>query len=80
MCIRDRLTPVGGFSTGVAINRYDLTYSYKFNTAGTYVVTVLGTRLSDKIYSGSGYIYNSTSSASDYSFKRNTDTVTIVVQ
>ena len=74
------LTPVGGFSTGVAINRYDLTYSYKFNTAGTYVVTVLGTRLSDKIYSGSGYIYNSTSSASDYSFKRNTDTVTIVVQ
>lgn len=74
------LSPVGGFSTGVAINRYDLTYSYKFNTAGTYVVTVLGTRLSDKIYSGSGYIYNSTSSASDYSFKRNTDTVTIVVQ
>jgi hypothetical protein len=74
------LTPVGGFSTGVAINRYDLTYSYKFSTAGTYVVTVLGTRLSDKIYSGSGYIYNSTSSASDYSFKRNTDTVTIVVQ
>jgi len=74
------LTPVGGFSTGVAINRYDLTYSYKFNTAGTYVVTVLGTRLSDKIYSGSNYIYNSTSSASDYTYKRNTDTVTIVVQ
>ena len=74
------LTPVGGFSTGVAINRYDLTYSYKFNTAGTYVVTVLGTKLSDKIYSGSGYIYNSTSSASDYTYKRNTDTVTIVVQ
>jgi hypothetical protein len=74
------LTPMGGFSTGVAINRYDLTYSYKFNTAGTYVVTVLGTRLSDKIYSGSNYIYNSTSSASDYTYKRNTDTVTIVVQ
>ena len=74
------LTPVGGFSTGVAINRYDLSYSYKFNTAGTYVVTVLGTKLSDKIYSGSGYIYNSTSSASDYTYKRNTDTVTIVVQ
>jgi hypothetical protein len=71
---------VGGFSTGVAINRNELTYSYKFTTAGTYVVTLLGTRLSDKNYSGSGYIYNSTSSASEYNYKRNTDTVTIVVQ
>jgi len=74
------LTPVGGFSTGVAINRNNLTYSYKFTTAGTYVVTLLGTRLSDKIYSGSGYIYNSTASASEYNFGRNTATVTIVVQ
>jgi hypothetical protein len=74
------LTPVGGFSTGVAINRYYLTYSYKFSTPGTYIVTLLGTRLSDKNYSGSGYIYNSTSSASDYNYKRNTDTVTIVVE
>ncbi len=74
------LTPVGGFSTGVAINRYNLTYSYKFTTPGTYVVTLLGTRLSDKNYSGSGFIYNSTSSASDYTYKRNTNTVTIVVQ
>jgi hypothetical protein len=74
------LTPVGGFSTGVAINRNELTYSYKFTTPGTYVVTLLGTRLSDKNYSGSGYIYNSTSSASEYNYNRNTDTVTIVVQ
>ena len=74
------LTPPGGFSTGVAINRYNLTYSYKFRTPGTYEVTLLGTRLSDKNYSGSGYIYNSTSSASDYNYKRNTDTVTIVVE
>ena len=74
------LTPVGGFSTGVAINRNELTYSYKFTTAGTYVVTLLGTRLSDKNYSGSGYIYNSTSSASEYTYNRNTDTVTSVVQ
>ena len=74
------LTPVGGFSTGVAINRNELTYSYKFTTPGTYVVTLLGTRLSDKNYSGSGYIYNSTSSASEYTYNRNTDTVTIVVQ
>ena len=74
------LTPAGGFSTGVAINRYNLTYSYKFRTPGTYEVTLLGTRLSDKNYSGSGYIYNSTSSASEYTYNRNTDTVTIVVQ
>ena len=74
------LTPAGGFSTGVAINRNNLTYSYKFGTPGTYVVTLLGTRLSDKNYSGSGYIYNSTSSASEYTYNRNTDTVTIVVQ
>ncbi len=74
------LTPVGGFSTGVAINRNELTYSYTFSTPGIYEVTLLGTRLSDKNYSGSGYIYNSTSSASDYTYNRNTDTVTIVVQ
>ena len=74
------LTPPGGFSTGVAINRYNLNYSYKFGTAGTYEVTLLGTRLSDKNYSGSGYIYNSTSSASEYTYNRNTDKVTIVVE
>jgi hypothetical protein len=74
------LTPPGGFSTGVAVNRYNLTYSYKFNTPGTYVVTLLGTRLSDKIYSGSGYVYNSTASASEYTYNRNTARVTIVVQ
>jgi hypothetical protein len=74
------LTPPGGFSTGVAINRYNLNYSYKFLTPGTYEVTLLGTRLSDKNYSGSGYIYNSTSSASEYTYNRNTDRVTIVVE
>jgi hypothetical protein len=74
------LTPAGGFSTGVAINRYNLTYSYKFRTPGTYVVTLLGTRIGDKNYSGSGYIYNSTASASEYNYGRNTATETIVVQ
>lgn len=29
------LAPVGGFSTGVALNRNNLTYSYKFAAAGT---------------------------------------------
>ena len=73
------LAPGGLFSTGVAINRNNLTYSYKFGTKGTYVVTLLGTKLSDKDYSGSGYIDDRTSSASEYNYKRNTATVTIVV-
>jgi hypothetical protein len=74
------LAPVGGFSTGVALNRNSLTYSYKFTTAGTYVVTLLGTKLSDKNYSGSGYIDDRSSSAGEYNYRRNTATVTIVVQ
>lgn len=74
------LTPVGGFSTGVSLSRNNLTYSYKFAAAGTYVVTLLGTKLSNKDYSGSGYIDDRTSSADEYNFKRNTDTVTIVVK
>ena len=71
---------MGGFSTGVALNRNNLTYSYKFAAPGAYVVTLLGTKLSDKDYSGSGYIDDRTSSAGEYNFKRNTDTVTIVVK
>ena len=74
------LAPLGGFSTGVALNRNSLTYSYKFTTPGTYVVTLIGTKLSDKNYSGSGYIDDRTSSASEYDYRRNTATVTIVVQ
>jgi hypothetical protein len=74
------LAPEGGFSTGKALNRNSLTYSYKFTTAGTYVVTLLGTKLSNKNYSGSGYIDDRTSSASEYDYRRNTATVTIVVQ
>ena len=74
------LTPVGGFSTGVAINRYDLTYSYKFTVPGTYVVTLLGTKLSDKNYFGSGYTLDRSSSAGEYDYKRHMDSVTIVVK
>ena len=74
------LAPLGGFSTGVALNRNSLTYSYKFTTPGTYVVTLIGTKLSDKNYSGSGYIDDRTSSASEYDYRRNIATVTIVVQ
>ena len=74
------LAPLGGFSTGVALNRNSLTYSYKFTTPGTYVVTLIGTKLSDKNYSGSGYIDDRTSSASEYDYRRNIATATIVVQ
>ena len=74
------LAPAGGFSTGVALNRNSLTYTYKFATAGTYIVTLLGTKLSNKEYSGSGYIDDRTSSASEYNYKRNTASVTIIVK
>jgi hypothetical protein len=74
------LTPVGGFSKGVALNRNNLTHSYKFTTPGTYTVTLLGTKLSDKNYSGSGYIDDRSSSAGEYSYNRNISTVTIVVE
>lgn len=74
------LAPEGGFSTGKALNRNSLTYSHKFTNAGTYVVTLLGTKLSDKNYSGSGYIDNRSSSAGEYSYNRNISTVTIVVE
>ena len=74
------LAPGGGFSTGVALNRNSLTYSYKFTTPGTYVVTLIGTKLSDKNYSGSGYIDDRSSSAGEYNYRRNIATVTIVVQ
>ena len=72
------LAPVGGFSTGVALNRNNLTYSYIFKTAGgPYTVTVLGTKIGQKNYSGSGYIDDRTSSASEYNYKRNTATVVV---
>lgn len=74
------LAPVGGFSTGVALNRNNLNYSYTFKRRGTYTVTLLGTKLSDKNYSGSGYIDDRTSSTSEYDYRRNTATVTIEVK
>ena len=74
------LAPGVGFSTGLALNRNNLTYSYKFTTAGAYVVTLIGTKIGQKNYSGSGYIDDRTSSASEYDYRRNIATVTIVVQ
>ena len=74
------LAPVGGFSTGMALNRNNLTYSYTFTTPGTYVVTLLGTKIGQKNYSGSGYIDDRSSSAGEYNYRRNTATVTIVVK
>ena len=74
------LAPGGGFSTGLALNRNNLTYSYTFKRRGTYTVTLLGTKLSDKNYSGSGYIDDRSSSAGEYNYRRNIATVTIVVQ
>ena len=74
------LVPEGGFATGVALNRNNLTYSYKFTTPGTYTVTVLGTKVGQKNYTGNGYIDDRTSSASEFDYKRNTATVIITVK
>jgi hypothetical protein len=72
------LAPVGGFSKGVALNRNNLTYSYIFKTpGGPYTVTVLGTKIGQKNYSGSGYIDDRTSSAGEYNYGRNTATVVV---
>ncbi len=74
------LAPEGGFSTGVALNRNNLTYSHKFTAIGTYTVTILGTKVGQKIYTGNGYIDDRTSSATEFDYKRNTATVTITVK
>ena len=71
---------VVGFSIGEPVNRNNLTYSHTFKRRGTYTVTLLGTKIGQKNYSGSGYIDDRTSSASEYDYRRNTATVTIVVQ
>lgn len=74
------LAPVGGFSTGIALNRNILTYSYEFTTPGSYTVTLLGTKVGQKNYTGNGYIDDRSSSASEYNYNRNKATVTIVVK
>ena len=71
---------VVGFSIGEPVNRNNLTYSHTFKRRGTYTVTLLGTKIGQKNYSGSGYIDDRTSSASEYDYRRNIATVTIVVQ
>lgn len=74
------LAPDGGYHTGVALGRYNLGYTYVYNSPGTYTATVIATNISNKNYSGSGYKYNRTASASEYDFNRLIKQVTITVQ
>lgn len=73
------LAPEEGFSTGVAINRYEKNYEYAYNEAGTYTVTLIATNVSHKNYSGDGYISNSSASADEYNYEREIKELIITV-
>lgn len=74
------LAPEGGYHTGIALNRSELDFSHVYDTPGTYTATVIATNVSNKNYSGSGYKYNRTASASEYDFNRLIRQITITVQ
>jgi len=74
------LAPQGGYHTGISINRYDLGYTYVYNSPGVYTATIIATNLSNKKYTGSGYKNDRTASASEYDFNRLIRQVTITVQ
>ncbi len=74
------LAPEEGFSTGFAINRYDKTFEYAYNEAGTYTVTLVATNVGDKKYSGSGYSDDRTSSGDEYDLSRTIKELSITVQ
>ena len=74
------LAPPGGFHTGVALDRYDLGYTYVYNQPGQYTATVIATNVSFKNYSGAGYQNDRTASASEYDVDRVISEVTITVQ
>lgn len=73
------LAPAGGYHKGVALNRFDLGYTYVYDTPGTYVATVVATNISTKKYSGDGYKTDRSATASEYNFERVIRQVTIVV-
>ena len=73
------LAPVGGFSLGAVIHRYDKEYTYTYSEAGTYKAVVIATNLSTKNYSGSGYQDNATASASEYSYYREIKEVGVTI-
>ncbi|MCF6332017.1 MAG: DUF5017 domain-containing protein [Draconibacterium sp.] len=73
------LAPEGGFSKGVAINRYKLGYIYIYSQPGTYTAIVIATNISHKKYSGSGYVDDRTSSSNEYTYTREIKEVTITV-
>ncbi|MFH4967725.1 hypothetical protein V8G61_05915 [Gaetbulibacter sp. M240] len=74
------LAPDGGFSTGVAINRYETTYTYTYNETGTFTATLIASNVGEKQYSGSGYINDRTSSGNEYDINRAYKELVINVQ
>lgn len=74
------LAPEGGYHTGVALNRYNLNYSYAYSKPGEYTITVIATRVSNKKYQGSGYNDVRGSDSSEYGIERLVKEVTIMVE
>ena len=74
------LAPEGGFSTGVAIDRYKNTYEYIYSGVGTYIVTLIATNVGDKQYSGSGYQDDRTASGDEYGLNRSIKELIITVR
>lgn len=74
------LAPEGGFATGMAIDRYEKEFVYKYSQPGTYTATVIATSVGQKKYEGDGYVTDGTASASEYDFAREIKEVTIVVE
>lgn len=76
----DLLAPPGGFSTGFAVDRYDKKLEYTYSTPGMYVVTLVATNVGDKLYTGSGYQDDRTSSGDEYNLGRVFRELVITVQ
>lgn len=74
------LAPDGGFSTGVAIDRYNTTYTYTYSESGSFTATLVASNVSEKQYSGSGYQNDRTSSGDEYDINRAYKELVINVQ
>lgn len=74
------LAPPGGYSSGFAIDRVEKYFTYSYSTPGTYTITVIGTNVSGKIYSGDGYNTDRVSSGDEYNYARTIREMSITVE
>jgi len=62
--------PEGGYATGHAIARYVNSLTYTYDQPGTYTITVIGTSVSRKKYSGDGYNTDRVTHENEYDYNR----------